>query len=186
MSASTTLEIGPHTDGTYSNDAPGLLGLHCWQDAASGGESVVVDGLRVAAQLATTDPAAFRLLSETDIPGQYVGDGVHLVARRPALRHEGGRLTQVSFNHHDRAPFVLPEPAMGRLFDALHEFDRLTRRDDHVVELHLRPGELLLLDNWRVLHARRAFAGERRFAGGYVNREDVESTMRLTAAARTD
>ena len=181
--ASTSLAIEPHTDGTYSNDAPGLLGLHCWQGAASGGESVVVDGCRVAAQLADARPEAFDLLASIDVPGHYVGDGVHLVARRPVLRHEHGRLAQVSFNHHDRAPFLLPEPTMRQLYDALHEFDRLTRRADNIFELLLRPGEMLLLDNWRVLHARRAFVGERRFAGGYVNREDVESTMRLTAGA---
>ncbi|MGI9645400.1 MAG: TauD/TfdA family dioxygenase [Ilumatobacteraceae bacterium] len=178
--ASTSLEIGPHTDGTYSNDAPGLLGLHCWQHAAEGGESVVVDGCRLAARLGAAEPDAFEVLCTTDVPGQYIGDGVHLVARRPVLRHEGGRLVQVSFNHHDRAPFVLPEPTMRQLFDALHRFDRITRQADNTFALSLRRGDMLLLDNWRVLHARRAFSGERRFAGGYVNREDIESTMRLT------
>jgi trimethyllysine dioxygenase len=42
----------------------------------------------------------------------------------------------------------------------------------------LRPGEALLFDNWRVLHGRAAFTGDRRMCGGYLNREDVESRLR--------
>ena len=38
--ASTPLEITPHTDGSYSNDAPGLLALHCHRYDARGGENV--------------------------------------------------------------------------------------------------------------------------------------------------
>jgi trimethyllysine dioxygenase len=46
----------------------------------------------------------------------------------------------------------------------------------------LAPGEALLFDNWRVLHGRAAYTGHRRLCGGYVNREDVESRLRLSAS----
>ena len=42
-----------------------------------------------------------------------------------------------------------------------------------------RPGEVLLFDNWRVLHGRAAYEGERRLCGTYLNWEDFESRLRL-------
>lgn len=174
--ASTPLEITPHTDGTYSRDAPGLLGLHCHVYEATGGENVFVDGVTIAARLSSD---ARELLSRVEIPAQYIGDGAHLMAKRPALREDGGRLAQVSYNHHDRMPFMLPEREMRDLYAALHEFDALANLADLQGDLALRPGDMVIVDNWRVLHGRRAFRGERLIAGGYVNREDLESTTRL-------
>ncbi|MDX2379783.1 MAG: TauD/TfdA family dioxygenase [Acidimicrobiia bacterium] len=182
--ASTSLDIEPHTDGTYSADAPGMLALHCLR-RATGGASVVVDGLTVARRLATEDATSAEMLRTTEIPGRYVGDGAHLVAWRPVLRHEHGRLAQVSYNHHDRAPFVLPEPEMTDVYRALRRFHDLTARTELRYEFTLEPGQMLLIDNWRVLHGRQAFAGERRMAGGYVNREDIESRVRTLAGAAT-
>lgn len=180
--ASTSLEIEPHTDGTYSVDAPGLLALHCFRKAR-GGATVVVDGLSVAEQLAAEDPSSVEVLRETDIPGRYIGDGAHLVAWRPVLRHERGRLVQVSYNHHDRAPFVLPETEMAGVYRALHRFHEIACREAMQFEFTLRPGQMVLIDNWRVLHGRRAFSGERRMAGGYLNREDLESRIRTLSHA---
>lgn len=179
--ASTSLEIEPHTDGTYSVDAPGLLALHCLRQAR-GGATVVVDGLAVAGRLAADDPVSAEVLRTVEIPGRYVGDGAHLVAWRPLLRHERGRLVQVSYNHHDRAPFVLPEPEMADVYRALHMFHDIASREALQYVFTLRPGQMVLIDNWRVLHGRRAFSGERRMAGGYVNREDLESRIRRLAA----
>lgn len=174
--ASTPLEITPHTDGTYSHDAPGLLGLHCHRYEATGGENVFVDSHAIADRLSANSR---EVLSTVEIPGRYIGDGAHLMAKRPALRYEGQRLVQVSYNHHDRAPFVLPEPLMSEVYRALFEFDALANDPDLQLDLEMRPGDMVIFDNWRLLHGRRAFSGERLIAGGYVNREDFESTTRL-------
>ena len=174
--ASTPLEITPHTDGTYSHDAPGLLGLHCHVYEAEGGENVFVDSHAIAGRLT---PSSLEVLSTVDIPSQYIGDGSHLMSKRPVLRYEGNRLVQVSYNHHDRAPFVLPEPLMSQVYEALFEFDSLANDPDLQLDLALRPGDMVIFDNWRLLHGRRAFRGERRIAGGYLNREDFEAMTRL-------
>ncbi|MEM1331893.1 MAG: TauD/TfdA family dioxygenase [Actinomycetota bacterium] len=180
--ASTPLEITPHTDGTYSHDAPGLLALHCHVYEATGGENVFVCGHELSSRLAAASPRHHELLSTIDVPGQYIGDGAHLMARRPPLRHDGERLVQISYNHHDRAPFRLEEPLMTEVFDALAHLDRLANDPALQFELAMRPGDMVVFDNWRVLHGRRAFRGERLIAGGYVNREDVDSTARRLLA----
>ena len=67
---------------------------------------------------------------------------------------------------------------MTQLLGALAHLDELANDPAMQFEVGLRPGDMVVFDNWRVLHGRRAFRGDRLIAGGYVNREDVESTAR--------
>ena len=113
------------------------------------------------------------------VPGQYIGDGAHLMAARPVFRHDHtGRLVQVSFNNYDRAPFLLEEADMVAFYDAIRVFDELANDPAMQWRHVLQPGEALLFDNWRVLHGRAAYTGLRRMCGGYLNREDIESRLR--------
>ncbi len=179
-SAYTPGNLRPHTDATYSHDAPGLQVLLCLDYRAEGGDSVLVDGLEIGRRLAAESPAEYASLGRIPIPGQYLGDGVHLLAERPVFRHgRDGRILQVSFNNYDRAPFRLPDAEMTALYLAIAAFDR--RANDPALQWRrgLRPGDLLIFDNWRILHARDAYRGERRMAGCYLNREDFESRLRL-------
>ncbi len=177
--AYTKLELRPHTDGTYSNDAPGVQLLHCLQFEGTGGESTMVDAFAIARHMQAEMPAHFATLARVAVPGQYIGDGAHLMAERPVFRHDhNAQLVQVSFNNYDRAPFLLPEHDMIAFYDALRIFDNLANDPARQWRHVLAPGEALLFDNWRVMHGRRSYTGLRRMCGGYVNREDVESRLR--------
>jgi len=182
--AYTNLELRPHTDGTYSHDAPGLQMLHCLHFDGEGGESTMVDGFRIAQQLRDTSPDHYARLASVAIPGQYIGDGSHLMAARPVFRHDHtGELVQVSFNNADRAPFMLAHDEMIALYEALRAFDLLANDVSLQWRHVLRPGEALLFDNWRVLHGRTAYTGLRRLCGAYLNHEDFESRLRLAPPA---
>lgn len=178
--AYTPLTLRPHTDGTYSHDAPGLQMLHCLAFDGSGGNSVLVDGLTIAGRLRAEAPDHYDTLSRIPVPGQYIGDDAHLMAARPVFRHDAaGRLLQVSFNNYDRAPFRLPDDEMTAFYAALKAFEALAN-DPALQWVHrLAPGEALLFDNWRLLHGREAYQGRRRLCGAYLNREDFESRLRL-------
>lgn len=180
--AYTSLAIGPHTDGTYSFDAPGYQMLHVLAFDGKGGENVFVDGFRIAEIMRRDTPELYRVLTEVEVPGQYIDldRGVHLMARRPLLRLDStGRLAQVSYNNHDRAPFAL-EPQRQALFsEAYATFARLGNDRALQYRRRLEPGSLALFDNWRLLHARDAYSGVRRLAGAYLNKEDVESRLRV-------
>ncbi len=183
--AYTSMAIGPHTDGTYSLDAPGYQMFHCLAAECTGGENVLIDGFRIAEIMRRDARADFQLLSEVAIPGQYLDEarGIHLMARRPLFRlDESDKLVQVSYNNLDRAPFTL-QPARQRAFyRALATFNALCSDPQLQHRRRLLPGSVLLFDNWRVLHARDAYTGYRRLAGVYMNKEDVESRLRFLRA----
>lgn len=180
--AYTNVELLSHTDGTYSNDAPVQL-LHCLYFEGEGGESTMADSFNVAAKIKERNPEYYELLSTVQVPGQYIGDGSHLMSSRPVLRHDhNGELVQVSFNNGDRAPFLLPEDEMVQFYDAIRMFDEIANDPAMQWRHTLAPGEAMLFDNWHVMHGRMAYSGRRKLCGAYLNHEDFESKLRMVSA----
>ena len=178
--AFTSLAIEPHTDGTYVHDAPGLQTLHCLKKNSVGGENQLIDGLAIAEKMRIEYPESFKILSSINIPGRYIKTDTYLEAKRPLFRlNDEGKIVQVSFNNHDRAPFRLDNDSMSQFYEAYKIFHNLANDKSRQFEFMLEPGTVLTFDNWRVLHARASLKGYRQLCGGYHNREDFESRLRL-------
>lgn len=172
--------LAPHTDGTYSHDAPGLQMFSCVERDGTGGESVIVDAFALAEDLRVKHPDMYDVLASVPVPCHYIEPGVELRAERPVLRLDAnGRLCQVSVNTYDRSPMLLPQPQMQRFYEAYGEFDRLANDPDRWMKIRLEAGDVLAVDNWRCLHGRMEYTGARRFFGCYLNHEDLESRWRL-------
>lgn len=177
--AYTTQYLEPHTDATYSHDAPGLQCFLCQEFDGKGGESILVDGFALAEELRAEAPDHFRTLCEVAVPGRYIEQGVHLRTERPAFRLDGeGRITQVSFNNYDRAPFLLEPVRMAAFYRAYRDFHARIVERANWITIPLRPGMALVFDNWRLLHGRLGYVGKRVFCGCYHNHEDFESALR--------
>ncbi len=177
--AYSTQYLEPHTDSTYSHDAPGLQSFVCREFDGTGGESILVDGFALAEAMRQDCPDRFETLCRVTVPGRYIEEGVHLRAERPAFRSDAdGALQQVSFNNYDRAPFTLPPAEMSAFYDAYGDFHARIIDRDNWITIPLRPGMALIFDNWRLLHGRMGYSGKRVFCGCYHNREDFESALR--------
>ena len=178
-SAYTQEELRPHTDSTYSKDAPGLQLLLCCDYNATGGESIMVDGFKIAETL-KKEKEIFDILSNIEVPGRYVGDGVILEASRPVFKFNSKEeLVQVSFNNYDRAEFRIENQLMLKFYDAIKKFDNLANKVEFQWRHILKPGELLIFNNWRILHGRGSFKGKRKMSGCYINMEDFESICKI-------
>lgn len=73
--AYSTVEIGPHNDGTYAIDSPGYQAFHGLEFDGTGGESIFVDAFKVAEDILEHEPEAFEVLASVPVPAKYKGDG---------------------------------------------------------------------------------------------------------------
>ena len=179
-SSYTQGELRPHTDAIYSNDAPGLQLLLCCEHDATGGESIMVDGLKIAQIIKKENQSMFDLLSKVNVKGNYIGDGFFLEAKRPIFKlNQHNEITQVSFNNYDRAPFRLNKDLTLKFYEAIKKFDLIANNKDYQWRHILRPGELLIFNNWRILHGRSSFKGVRKMSGCYINKEDFDSCCKM-------
>lgn len=172
--AFTSRGIGPHTDNPYRDPVPTLQLLHCLSNSAQGGESGLVDGFAAAAALREQDPGAFRTLSTTPVGYEYGGLRTHL----PIIGLDAvGRIREIRFNNRSmRVPRL---PADSGFYPAYRRFAALLNDPGARLRLTLRPGDCLVFDNTRLLHARTAFEsnGGRHLQGAYADIDAVLSRL---------
>ena len=177
--AYTQTFLAPHTDGTYMHHAPGLQMFCCTERDGTGGESVIVDGFALAETLRADYPQDFQVLTTVSVPGHYIEPGVELRTSRPAIQLDAnGHVVQISMNNYDRSPMYLPADEMRDFYRAYGRLHELANDRSRWHSIRLEAGDVLINDNWRVLHGREAYAGGRRFVGCYLNHSDLESRIR--------
>jgi gamma-butyrobetaine dioxygenase len=156
--AFTSRAIAPHTDNPYRDPVPTLQLLHCLRDASVGGDTVLVDGFAAAAALRATDPASFGVLTSTPIPFAYVDKETSLTARQPLIAlNPRGRITCVRLNNRSMQPPRLPYARAEAFYAAYRAWAAIVDRPEFALGLRLTPGDCLIFDNTRILHARTAF-----------------------------
>jgi len=73
----------------------------------------------------------------------------------------------------------LDSSVLDRFYRARRRFSEMLHHESHVASLQLRPGDILVFDNRRVLHARSAIQpsdGFRWLQGCYIHREGLQAT----------
>ena len=180
--AFTAMGLGNHTDNPYRDPVPQLQLLHCLEAAEAGGESVVVDGFAAADRLRCAAPDAFQILTRTAVPFRYVEPGaVDLREAMPLIELDlAGRVKAVRYNNRSIGPLDLDPDAIKPFYAAYLRFGRLLHDPAFIVGFRLRPGDLFIVDNRRVLHGRRGFAGGRRhLQGTYADMDSLLSKLRV-------
>ena len=180
--AYTNLGLQAHTDNPYRDPVPTLQILACLENSVDGGDSVVVDGFKVAERLLAESPEGFGLLTRHCARFEYAGSkGVRLQSKRPLIElGADGELLAIRFNNRSAAAFTdIPYDEMEAYYAAYRRFAELIEDPSMEVTFKLKPGELFIVDNTRVLHARKAFSsgGSRWLQGCYADKDGLHSTL---------
>lgn len=185
--AFTGARITPHTDNPYRDPVPTLQLLHCLANAAAGGDSGLVDGFKAAALLRAEDPEAFTVLTRTPVPFRFSDARTVLEADRPLIDVDGlGRIREVRFNNRSIATLRLPADALEAFYRAYRAFAEITLRPGLQLNFRLSPGDCLIFDNVRLLHARTAFeeTGARHLQGAYADLDALAGTLAVLRRER--
>ncbi len=180
--AYTNLGLQAHTDNPYRDPVPTLQILACLENSVEGGDSIVVDGFRVVERLRAENPRWFEVLSGHAARFAYEGSaGVRLRAKRPMIElGPDGELIAVRFNNRSLAAATdVPYDEMADYYAAYRRFAELIEDPTMAVGFKLKPGELFIVDNTRVLHARKSFSGTGRrwLQGCYADKDGLYSTL---------
>lgn len=187
-----------HTDSTYFHDSPRVQVFGCIERGSStvGGLTTLADGFAAADFLRRKDRKAFKILTTVPVQGQYFREGHHFSATRPAIRlrafdqRNEPAYEQITFNNADRR--ILPTPhtslrtpaAINAFYASYALFNQTIHNPANMIRFLLSPGDVLVVDNWRVLHGRTQFAGTRTMCGAYIGEDDVVSALRGVPAIR--
>ena len=181
--AYTAVALSAHTDQPYRRPTPGLQFLHVIRNDAPGGASTVVDGLAAVDDLRRIDPDGHRVLCETVVEFRYdIGVDVK-VDRAPMIdRAPDGRLRRLRFSPRlDFAPLIDPD-VLDVYYRARRTLARLLDDPARRVEVDLGPGDVVVVDNHRVLHGRTSFdptVGDRHLQGCYIDHDGPDTCWRL-------
>jgi gamma-butyrobetaine hydroxylase len=180
--AFTGLGLQAHTDNPYRDPVPTLQVLYCLENSAEGGDSQVVDGFAAALRLRDENPEGFALLARYCAPFEFKGAaGVRLVARKPMIElAPDGELVGIRFNNRSAAPIVdVPYDDMDGYYKAYRDLAEIVDDPSMAVSFKLSPGDSFIVDNTRVMHARKGYSGEgtRWLQGCYADKDGLLSTL---------
>ncbi len=180
--AYTSLPLAPHTDNPYRKPVPCIQLLHCIENEVGGGLSTLVDGLAVTEELKKEHSSFFQILTEIKVRFQFVDDNVVLEDWAEMIQlDENKRLKQVRFS--PRLDFVplMDKEKLELYYAARNKISEMYNSKKFRIEFKLKPGDLLMMDNYRLLHGRTEYnanEGNRFLQGCYIDYDSTEGKLK--------
>ena len=185
--AYTNLGLGCHLDNPYRDPVPGIQLLHCLQSTTEGGESKLQDGFMAAQLLKEETSDHFKTLSNEYINFRFQDKEADLHSRVPMIEvNDKNEVIKVRFNNRSIDTIKLAPEKIRPYYQAYRHFAQILERLDQQIHFKLGAGELMLFDNTRVLHARKAYSqgGTRHLQGAYSDLDGLYSTLSLLQRER--
>jgi len=186
--AFTGRAIAPHTDNPYRDPIPGIQLLHCLVSSPGGGHNSFIDGFAAAGVVRAEDPQAFATLVSTSLTFRYEDADSVLQASGPIVTiNSVGEVRSIRWNDRSILPPAVPRHEVDEVYRALRVFAGVLERPELAVHVTLRPGDCIVFDNTRVLHARTAFeggSGARHLQGCYADLDGLASTVAVLERKR--
>jgi gamma-butyrobetaine dioxygenase len=180
--AYTSLSLAPHTDNPYRNPVPCIQMLHCIENNVAGGYSTLVDGFTVTEKLKKEFPEFYNILTEVKIRFQFKDQSVVLESWAEMIQlDKNNEFKQVRFS--PRLDFVplLEKEKLELFYSARKKISELYNSDDYRLEFKLNSGDLLMMDNHRLLHGRTSYnvnEGNRFLQGCYIDYDSTEGKLK--------
>jgi alpha-ketoglutarate-dependent taurine dioxygenase len=159
----SSIKFFPHTDGAYLNGVmminnklrkvcpPKLVVLRCVTPAVCGGETTLIDSTSSLSTVIEKQPEILPLVFSRKCMSFSHNDILLTDAPMFSKRQNNNIAIRYSFDNE----LIVPEETK-LLFENLH---KLFIHEHHLIKL--RPNQILIIDNTRILHGRRAFEGQR-------------------------
>ncbi|CAI2173672.1 16580_t:CDS:2 [Funneliformis geosporum] len=140
--------------------------LHCLKNSVTGGQSIFSDTFKAIQKLNFHHPNYFNLLTTFPLTFHYINNGHHMYYNRPAIVIDDYNDT-LTVNY--APPFQGPiEFTLGsnddeneinliEFYRAYQQFCKFIEEPSLKFELTLKPSDLVIFANRRVLHARKSF-----------------------------
>ncbi|KAJ5157667.1 uncharacterized protein N7482_008767 [Penicillium canariense] len=185
--AYTNQFLGFHMDLMYMNEPPGYQLLHCLENSCEGGESLFADTFRAAKIMQNEFPTEYKALARRHLGYEYAHDEHKYHNTRPVfeLDPKTKDLRYVNYSPPFQSAIPSYEGKNGTgvegfrdLKRALKHFIRLMEGQHSIFQLKLNPGECVIFNNRRIVHARKKFnttSGSRWLAGAYVDEDALLS-----------
>lgn len=174
--------LSPHTDNPYRDPVPGVQLLHCLANETSGGLSTLVDSLAAGRALAEEDAEGFERLASTPVRFRFLDNEEEFIERRPIIRRNAmGAMTGIYYSPRLDFMPLMDAADLAVFHRARRRLGRLLADPRFEIRFPLRPGELLMMDNCRLLHGRTGFdptEGRRHLQGCYIDIDEPRSRYR--------
>ena len=166
VSYAQTVRLNNHTDQSVAaHGVPALLLVVNYVHGT--GCNTLVDGYAVAEALRERDPAAFKLLStygncqERDFIRSRVDSAQEgtqtmlITTKQPIIQTDpAGGIVRIQYNEVFRTPSTVPFEHFEEWYRAYTLFNEMIHGPEFEVQVPIGKGQMLILDNWRVLHGR--------------------------------
>ena len=186
--AYSSVALTPHSDLATREYQPGLQLLHCLRTTDNGGYAIMVDGFKLAEVLSQRDPAAYRILTDVVWPTSNRAEVSDYRWPSPVIRTDGaGDVIEIRAVPFLRAPLNIAFDQVEEAYRSLRLFFEMTKSAEFQMRFPYRPGDLICMDNRRLLHGREAYepgTNERWLQGCYSEREELLSRLRMLARQR--
>ena len=143
---------------------------------------MLVDGFKAITRLREENEEYFDLLSNYSARFEYKDNkDVHLKSRRPIIElSSNGELLAIRFNNRSMSAVNdVPFDKMENWYSAYRRLGEIIDDPDMEITFRLNPGEAFIVDNTRVLHARKGYSGtgKRWLQGCYSDKDGLNSAF---------
>ena len=178
--AHTSLEVPPHNDFASYSWPPSVQALHMLNNECAGGETMIVDGLSVLADLRNDHPNFFDILTTFPVPFREFDEINETFTDEPIVRlNSANKVIGFRFSNQLMQMINPLKKDLDIFYKAYHELCTRVNSKKYKSIFRLNAGHILLVSGHRVLHGRTEFKpnGKRHLQDAYYEMDNVENNL---------